>query len=288
MVAPFDFQHWRWLHALMTMVALFGAGNFWHTHTADPLQTNMLIGCMAVVKCDICKISGAYAHLDCIASTVSDIGNRHSMQVTHSYKERTFHVFPPQLKINSWTPQTQTAAECKIYLISRNGNQGRAVCQIWGHSFHNARNPPILPVSPIQNWTRVTRWTTAAQITGSLFGTTLHGTPQFYPFHQFKIGLEWHVERRLPRSLDHYSAPHYSDVIMRAMASQITGVLIVYSTVCSGADQRKHQSSTSLVCVRGGHRWSVNSLLSPVNSPNKSQWRGTCFHLMMSSWKQEI
>ena len=43
--------------------------------------------------------------------------------------------------------------------------------------FHNARNPPIWPVSPIQNWTRVTRWTpkdpTAARITGSLFGTTL-------------------------------------------------------------------------------------------------------------------
>ena len=43
--------------------------------------------------------------------------------------------------------------------------------------FHKARNPPIWPVSPIQNWTRVTHWTpkdpTAARITGSLFGTTL-------------------------------------------------------------------------------------------------------------------
>ena len=35
-------------------------------------------------------------------------------------------------------------------------------------------------------------------------------------------------------------ACHYSDVIMIAMTSQITGVLIVYSTVCSGTDQRKH------------------------------------------------
>ena len=33
---------------------------------------------------------------------------------------------------------------------------------------------------------------------------------------------------------------HYSDVIMSAMVSQI--VSIVYSTVCSGADQRKHQA----------------------------------------------
>ena len=35
---------------------------------------------------------------------------------------------------------------------------------------------------------------------------------------------------------------HYSDVIMNAMASQITGVSIVYSAVSSGAYQRKHQS----------------------------------------------
>ena len=99
----FDFQHWWWLHALMTMVALFRVGNFWHTHTADPLQTNMLIGCMIVVKFDMCKISGAYAHLDCTTSTVGDIGNRHSsMQVTHSYKEGIFHLFPPQLKANLW------------------------------------------------------------------------------------------------------------------------------------------------------------------------------------------
>ena len=57
-------------------------------------------------------------------------------------------------------------------------------------------------------------------------------------------------------------AQHYSDVIMSAMASQITSVSIVYSAVCLGADQRKHQSSASLAFVRGIHRW-------PVNSPRK-------------------
>ena len=36
---------------------------------------------------------------------------------------------------------------------------------------------------------------------------------------------------------------HYRDVIMSAMGSQITSHTIVYSTVYSGADQRKHQSS---------------------------------------------
>ena len=53
---------------------------------------------------------------------------------------------------------------------------------------------------------------------------------------------------------------HYSDVMMGAMASQITSVSIVFSTVYSGGDQRKHQSSASLAVVWGIHRWPVNSL----------------------------
>ena len=47
---------------------------------------------------------------------------------------------------------------------------------------------------------------------------------------------------------------------MGAMASQITSLAIVYSSVNSGADQRKHQSSASLAFVRGIHRGPVNSL----------------------------
>ena len=39
---------------------------------------------------------------------------------------------------------------------------------------------------------------------------------------------------------------HYSDVIMSTMASQTTGVPTVCSTICSCAEQRKHQSSASL------------------------------------------
>ena len=55
---------------------------------------------------------------------------------------------------------------------------------------------------------------------------------------------------------------HNSDVIMSAITSQITGVSIVYPFVCSGADQRKHESSASLAFVSGIHR-------SPVNSHHK-------------------
>ena len=57
-----------------------------------------------------------------------------------------------------------------------------------------------------------------------------------------------------------HSSQHYSEVIRRLMVSQITSLTIVCSTVYSGADQRKHQSSTSLAFVRGIHQWSVNSL----------------------------
>ena len=62
---------------------------------------------------------------------------------------------------------------------------------------------------------------------------------------------------RLPRSFSRYSG-----VMISAMASQIIGVSIIYSIVCSGADERKHQSSASLAFVWGIRR-------SPVNSPHK-------------------
>ena len=49
---------------------------------------------------------------------------------------------------------------------------------------------------------------------------------------------------------------------MSVMAYQITGVSVVYSTVCSGTDEIKHQSSMPLAFVRGIHR-------RPVNPPHK-------------------
>ena len=56
-----------------------------------------------------------------------------------------------------------------------------------------------------------------------------------------------------------YPAYHYSDVIMDMMVSQITSISIVCSTIGSGADQRKYQSSVSLAFMRGIHRWPLNS-----------------------------
>ena len=68
---------------------------------------------------------------------------------------------------------------------------------------------------------------------------------------------------------------HYSDVIMGAMASQITRLTIVYSTVYLGANQMKHQSSTSLAFT--GDLW--------IPCTN-GQWRGKWWrhHALVHPW----
>ena len=55
---------------------------------------------------------------------------------------------------------------------------------------------------------------------------------------------------------------HYNDFIKGLMAYQITSLAIVYSTVYSGADQRKYQSSASLAFVRGNDRWIPRQMAS--------------------------
>ena len=58
----------------------------------------------------------------------------------------------------------------------------------------------------------------------------------------------------------YYAGFHYDDVIMGAIASHITSLIIVYSTVYSDADQRKHLRVTGLC---------VGNSPGPVNSPHK-------------------
>ena len=50
---------------------------------------------------------------------------------------------------------------------------------------------------------------------------------------------------------------HYNDVIMSAMASQIASLTIVYSSVYSGADQRKP--------VNSPHKWPVTRKIFPFD-----------------------
>ena len=61
---------------------------------------------------------------------------------------------------------------------------------------------------------------------------------------------------------------HYGDAIMGAISSQITSLTIVYSTVYSDADQRKHQSSASLAFVwpvNSPHKWPVTRKMFPFD-----------------------
>ena len=69
----------------------------------------------------------------------------------------------------------------------------------------------------------------------------------------------------------------YGDVIMGAIASQITSLTIVYSTVYSDADQRNIKAPRywPLCGEFTGDQWIPRT---------NGQSRGKCFHLMTSSW----
>ena len=75
-----------------------------------------------------------------------------------------------------------------------------------------------------------------------------------------------HIKVIRPRRVSHCHAGYtlgddkificrYDDVTMSVVTSQITSLTIVYSTVNSDADQRKHQSSAYLVFVWGIRWW---------------------------------
>ena len=69
---------------------------------------------------------------------------------------------------------------------------------------------------------------------------------------------------------------HFCDVIMGAMASQITSLAIVYSSVYSGANQINHQSSTLLdICAqKTNNAWNV-SIWWRHHEPTASQQHST-------------
>ena len=73
---------------------------------------------------------------------------------------------------------------------------------------------------------------------------------------------------------------HCSGVTMTVTVSQITGVSIVHSTVCSGTGHRKHQSSASLAFVRAIHRWPVKFPAQRASNAEKASiwWR---HHVML-------
>ena len=83
---------------------------------------------------------------------------------------------------------------------------------------------------------------------------------------QFHTSVSWYIrgpqrdKQTKPTHCLHAVNPHnHLDVIMSTMASQITSLTSVYSTIYLGADHREHQSSASLAFLREIHQWPVNS-----------------------------
>ena len=102
------------------------------------------------------------------------------------------------------------------------------------------------------------------------------------------VDINWYFVSHYPTNISHLvnayvesvdlqnnCREHYDDVIMGAIASQITSPAIVYSTVYSDADQRKHQSSVWHWPLCGeftGDRWILRTMAS--NAENVSiSWR---------------
>ena len=138
------------------------------------------------------------------------------------------------------------------------------ICGGYHHKVTDVNIPCQLTVRIFISWLRIVHvtisWRTAWR------GVAIVGAIILIPSHHFQITV--HLNSFGDRVPAHSGCGlssirrHYSDLIMSAMASQITSVSIICSAVCSGTHQRKHQSSASLAFVRGIHR-------SPVNSPHK-------------------
>ena len=76
-------------------------------------------------------------------------------------------------------------------------------------------------------------------------------------------------------SIQHIRHNFFEPISLQWRHNGRDGVSVVCSTVCSGADERKHQSSASLAFMRGIHQWPVGShLKGPVTRKG--------FHLMTS------
>ena len=77
------------------------------------------------------------------------------------------------------------------------------------------------------------------------------------------VPLKFHT-KYLAHTLKDMIFCHYSDVIIGAIKSQLTSLTIVYLTVFSDTDQRKHQSFTSLA-VNSLHKWPVTRKMFPFD-----------------------
>ena len=105
---------------------------------------------------------------------------------------------------------------------------------------------PVFRIIPSSKRTRLKEWL-------CFHGKdTKHIYISFIHIYIYLTQVHWSRDNKI-------TSKHYCDVIMGGVASQITSLTIVYSSVYSDADQRKHQSSASLAFVREIHWGLVNS-----------------------------
>ena len=142
-------------------------------------------------------------------------------------------------------------------------SKGYHRCVLNHHFGPHVVNWTIIKKLPRQQWRLAQRWCCRPNVGPTLAQPTLLlgfsvNRKRFSKFQMYNF-----VRLAQTNRIMSFMA-NYNDVIMSAMASQIIGVLIVCLDVCSGSDQRKHQSSASLTFMRGIHRWPV---ISPQKGP---------------------
>ena len=154
-------------------------------------------------------------------------------------------LFKPMMISHQWDPKEQTSMK------NIETDQFSLI------EFHFCNFTAILSITRVAithyrtEWLSLEEFSNALAWTNAIFRVLIQISPKFV--------LKAPIDSSQPLASVIMAWRHYSDVIMGTMASQITSLTIVYSTVYSGTDHRKHQGSVSLTFVRGIHRWPVNS-----------------------------
>ena len=128
------------------------------------------------------------------------------------------------------------------YIFVQENSFKNVVCQNGGHFVQGEmcfKWPLLLMLSEQHsvNKTISTHFIGMLSVNIVMLGFSERGHKTFISYY---ISRMWIDGPNTGPTSDSYQS-HYSDVIMGVMASQITSLTIVYSTVYSGADQRKHQ-----------------------------------------------
>ena len=109
-----------------------------------------------------------------------------------------------------------------------------------------------------------------------------HATDNYQPpcRRQYNLNIAWIILGDILVAAIKPNCVHYNDAIMSVMVSQITSLTIVYSTVKTQIKENIKAPRHWPLCGEfTGDRWIPRT---------KGQWRGKCFHLMMSSWLKRV